>query len=205
MDLVAIAAFEIVILMAGMRIVLLVVSCEAPCGIHDVGHVVAIAVRAELFSGKLLARSEQTVFAHGVAVGNPCHNLGNLRGNFRLMTVEARIARFGVGGHKLARIAFVIRFDILVHGTVADGIAEAGLFVPYPESRACHHKHRRDHAHDNPFVLSGHLGRRLRRMLCIGNATAFGLAAESALLVLLGHVPLLSVSDSTETLTAVWG
>ena len=151
MHLMAVAAFKRVVLVAGVRVVLLVVALEAPGACNHLVHAVAAAARAELLGGKLLARGQHARgLVHRIAVARPCHCLGHLRGELGLVAAQACVAGRRMLRDQLARVALAVRLHVLVHGAVADGVAEAGLLVPHPRPNAGYQHHRHDDArHDD--------------------------------------------------------
>ena len=165
--LVAVAAFQGHVLMAGMRVVLLVVAGESPQARGDLVEglaSVALGTRAELLACELLARGEHgAVLSHGIVVRHPGAHLRDLGRQLRGVAVEAGLAGLRVRGHAQVRVAGVVGFHVVVHGAVADGVAEARLLVPHPEPGAGHHDDGRHHAGDDPPALGTFLGSRSAR------------------------------------------
>ena len=80
--------------------------------------------------------------------------------------------------HKHARVARRIALDVVVHRTVANGVAEARLLMPHPKTSTGEHQHNGNGAsHDGRLLLVLPFGRMIR-VGRRGGALAF---------VLLGH------------------
>ena len=90
--------------MTGMRVVFGVVALKAPRSVHDIAHIVAAVVSAELFGSDFLARIQHAIVGHGVVVGYPCAYLGKLFSDNRIVAIEAILARLGMLRYQHARI-----------------------------------------------------------------------------------------------------
>ena len=135
MSLVAVAAVKRKILMAAMRVELLAIPFEAPCTSHDLVHVVAAAACAELFTCKVLATSKHLArFVHGEVIGRPFNGLSHLFVDMGLVTAQAVLALLLMNNSQHTLVVAVESLDVVIHGHVANCIAEAGLLVPDPES-----------------------------------------------------------------------
>ena len=112
----------------------------------------------------LLVRGGQLRLQAAVGVrlkrpGNPRRTLVDLGFKRSLMALQACDPLLLVrhGQLRMGRIALaVVAVHVVVHGLVADGIAETGLVVPYVEPAACAHEHHGHHrAHDrDPAALA---------------------------------------------------
>lgn len=119
--------------MAGMRVIFGIVAFKAPRGVYNIAHVVAAIVGAKLLGSDFLARIRMP-HRSGVIIGHPRAHLGKLLGDNRIVTVEAILTRLGMLRHKHARVARRIALDVVVHRTVANGVAEARLLMPHPKT-----------------------------------------------------------------------
>ena len=141
--------------------------------VDGVDAVMAAALQAELGCRQLAG----TAFEHlragieVVAAGNPAHALGHLLVDLGLVAAQAVHIRVGTvigrqhGGASAIDRASLEVGNVLAHGRMAHGPAEAGAVVPGEHAAAGHDNHRHRNGSDDAPARRALLRRRLGSLL----------------------------------------